>query len=389
MTVERVRVGDVLSLQRREAHIDPLVDYRLIGVYSFGKGIFRREPKPGSELGDYRFFAVEPGDLVLSNIQAWEGAIAFASQQDAEMIGTHRFLSYTAATDRIDTNWARWFFLSEPGMRLIRQAAPGTTARNRTLAIDRFEALEIPLPPIDDQRRVAEGLDRLEAAAAGLKHLSSRASALSSALAVSVATRPDLNGDAKVRIGWRRTALGTVVSLNNHEVVVRDDTSYDVAGVYSFGRGMLRRASLDGSQTSYKLLHRLRADQLVMSRLKAWEGALALVPRELEGCFLSPEFPTFDIDPEKADVQFLGVVLTSEQFWSRLKGASRGVGARRERVNASRLLEQEVMLPPLERQRSAMKVLQRASTAPRRERSRERINALVPAALNQVFASLT
>ena len=36
-------------------------------------------PKPGSELGDYRFFEIEPGDLVLSNIQAWEGAIALAT----------------------------------------------------------------------------------------------------------------------------------------------------------------------------------------------------------------------------------------------------------------------------------------------------------------------
>ncbi|EUA38239.1 type I restriction modification DNA specificity domain protein [Mycobacterium avium subsp. avium 2285 (R)] len=154
-------MGDVLSLQRRSVDIEPFTEYSLIGVYSFGKGIFHREPRRGSELGDYRFFSIAPGDLVLSNIQAWEGAIACAQERDAGTIGTHRFLTYVSRDGQVDTAWAKWFFLSEPGMELIRKAAPGTTIRNRTLAIDRFEALEIPLPPIDEQRQVASQLDRL------------------------------------------------------------------------------------------------------------------------------------------------------------------------------------------------------------------------------------
>lgn len=162
MTVERVRVGDVLRLERREVTVDPVKEYRLIGVYSFGKGILHRDPKVGAELGDYRYFEIHPGDLVLSNIQAWEGAIALATEADVGTVGTHRFLTYTSPDGRIDTDWARWFFLSEPGMDLIRQAAPGTTMRNRTLAIQRFEELEIPLPPIDDQRRVASELDAMQ-----------------------------------------------------------------------------------------------------------------------------------------------------------------------------------------------------------------------------------
>lgn len=160
MDIERVRIGEVLELRRGEGIIDPIKDYRLIGIYSFGKGIFHRSPKVGSELGDYRFFTVKPGDLVLSNIQAWEGAIAHATEVDTGTIGTHRFLTYVPITGRIDTNWARWFLLSEDGMTLIRRAAPGSTMRNRTLSMERFEALEIPLPPIEEQRRVACRLDR-------------------------------------------------------------------------------------------------------------------------------------------------------------------------------------------------------------------------------------
>ena len=78
------------------------------------------------------------------------------SDADAGTIGTHRFLSYVARDpEEIDTNWARYFFLSEAGFPLIQQAAPGSVTRNRTLAVERFEALEIPLPDIADQRRIA------------------------------------------------------------------------------------------------------------------------------------------------------------------------------------------------------------------------------------------
>lgn len=390
MTAERVRVGDVLALQRRDVLIQPEELYTLVGVYSFGKGIFHREPRSGSDVGDYRFFSVVPGDLVLSNIQAWEGAIGYATEQDRGAIGTHRFLSYVARDGRIDTNWARWFFLSEPGMDLIRMAAPGTTIRNRTLAIERFEALAIPLPPIDEQRRVARQLDAAADAANVVADLTRRAKELSEALVVSLATRPDLSKDEKRRTGWRFVHFGDIAVLNKDEVAVDANASYDIAGVYSFGRGLLRRGPIEGSQTSYRTFNRLHTGQVVMSRLKAWEGAITVVPKSFAGWFVSPEFPTFNVDQTCVRPRFLEAVLTGESFWSGLKGASHGIGARRERVGADRLLEQQLWLPPVGYQDQAImrfEVLDACSV--QRGRSATRAAALGPASLNEAFSGLT
>jgi type I restriction enzyme S subunit len=169
MTVDRVRVGEVLALQRREVAVEPDAEYEEIGVRSFGRGIFHKEPVSGIELGSKRVFRIEPRDLVLSNVFAWEGAIAVASEPEKGRIGSHRFMTFTPVGDRIDASWARWWFLSERGLELIGQASPGSAGRNRTLAIERFEALEIPLPPIEEQRRVAASLDRLANEAARLR----------------------------------------------------------------------------------------------------------------------------------------------------------------------------------------------------------------------------
>ena len=158
--MSRVKVGHVLELQRRPVEIEPSDEYVLVGVYSFGKGIFHRNPQLGVDLGDYKFSEVAPGDLVVSNIQAWEGAIGHATNVDRNTIGTHRFLCYTARDEaEIDTNWARYYFLSPAGFPQIQAAAPGSVTRNRTLARERFEAIEIPLPDIEEQRRIAAHLD--------------------------------------------------------------------------------------------------------------------------------------------------------------------------------------------------------------------------------------
>src|SRR5262249_25222898 len=123
----------------------------------------------GVDLGNKRVFRIEPGDLVISNVFGWEGAIAMASDAESGKIGSHRFMTFIPVGDQVTTSWAAWFFRSGPGLELIRKASPGSAGRNRTLAIDRFTALEIPLPPLDEQRRVAYQLDHLGAIAAELR----------------------------------------------------------------------------------------------------------------------------------------------------------------------------------------------------------------------------
>lgn len=386
MTVERVRAGEVLRLERRAVAIGPQEEYVEIGVRSFGRGIFHKDPVDGASLGNKRVFRIEPDDLVISNVFAWEGAIAVASYADAGTIGSHRFMTFVPTDDRIDIGWASWFFRSEPGLELIRRASPGSAGRNRTLAIERFEALEIPLPPMDEQRRIAARLGDVQAAATGLRESVEHAVTLDSALEVSAVTRRDLTDEAKTASGWERAILGDVLTERLHAVPVEAHRTYQVAGVYSFGRGIFQRTELGALDTRYRALHRLCTGQVVMSRLKAWEGAIAVVPDAYDGWFLSPEFPTFDIDTTRTDIAYLEALLTSEQFWTRLAGASRGIGARRERVHADRLLEQEVELPPLAAQRMIARTLGVISDV-RTHRSGliHRIDALLPAALNEAF----
>lgn len=159
MKLTEYRVGEVMTLIRRPVDVTPEGTYREIGIRSFGNGVFHKPPVSGEELGSKRVFYIEPGDLLFSNVFAWEGAVALASDQDAGRIGSHRFMTYQVNTTKADPRYLLHYFYGGPGLQTIRQASPGSAGRNRTLGISTFERHLIQLPPLDEQRRIADKLN--------------------------------------------------------------------------------------------------------------------------------------------------------------------------------------------------------------------------------------
>jgi type I restriction enzyme S subunit len=388
--IERARVGEVLRLERRPVQVELYDEYVEIGVRSFGRGIFHKEPAEGAALGNKRVFRIEPDDLVISNVFAWEGAIAVASEGERGVIGSHRFMTFVPADERLDIRWASWFFRSELGLELIRRASPGSAGRNRTLAIDRFEALEIPLPTVEEQRLVAARLDHVQAAATNLRHRAANAAVLTDALSVSMASRRDLDDSGRRAAGWRRERLGAVMKPASVSVRVDLATEYPNVGIYSFGRGLFEKPPVDGASTSAATLNRIAAGQFVYSRLFAFEGAYAYVSHEFDGYYVSNEFPAFDTDPDELDARWLATVLRSPDRWTELGGRSKGLGVRRQRVPVEAVLDYEVWLPPIAEQRSMVASIRKLDqAASHRGAVTSRVDALLPAALNEVFAGLS
>lgn len=384
------RVGDVVQLQRRRVEIEPEQSYRLIGAYSFGKGLFHRDPQLGAEITSSRVFAVEPGDLILSNIQAWEGAIARATKANEGTVGTHRFLTYTPIDNQVDTDWMRWFFLSEPGMDLIRSASPGTTMRNRTLAIDRFENLVIPLPPLGEQRQVASRLSTISATTAALHQQIVCTSRISAALITTTTDRSDRSPDEKLQSGWRRVQLAELMDDLPPDVVVEPSVSYSIAGLFSFGRGLINRGRIVGADTSYRTLRSLAEGDVVMSKLNGWEGAVAVVPKPFAGYCVSSEYPVFRPNPDLLIPGFFSGIARSPWFWESLNRSARGSMVRRRRITGNDLLDTEIWVPPIASQTEiANQLVTIDRLADLRYQARTRLDALVPAALNAEFGNLS
>ena len=86
--------------------------------------------------------------------------------------------------------------------------------------------------------------------------------------------------------------LSEVLVESSEPVPVDAERRYENLGLYSFARGAFSKPPIDGAQTSAKTLYRVRQGQFIYSRLFAFEGAYAVVPPEMDGFFVSNEYPT-------------------------------------------------------------------------------------------------
>ena len=193
---------------------------------------------------------------------------------------------------------------------------------------------------------------------------------------------------------WPLVKLGVVLKQVDTSVPADQLATVQLAGVYSFGRGLFKRGDLDTAGTSYKKYNRLVTNDFVISQPKAWEGALALVTEEFNGWFLSPVFPTFRAVAAKLDPRYLSWWCKKESVWASLLFTSRGIGARRETVSPEGFLALEIPLPPLPEQRrlvariEALAALVAEAKALRKE-AVEEAEALWRAQCDHVFSSLS
>ena len=130
-----------------------------------------------------------------------------------------------------------------------------------------------------------------------------------------------------------------------------DLTEVNLAGVYSFGRGLFKRGPMSPIKTSYRAYNRLVTDDFVISMPKAWEGALARVTPDFDGWFLSPVFPCFRANRERLEPRYLEWFCRRSQTWAGLLSKAHGIGARRESVSPEQFLSLTVPLPSVSEQR--------------------------------------
>jgi len=150
---------------------------------------------------------------------------------------------------------------------------------------------------------------------------------------------------------WQGVRFAELLRRREPDVRVNPAETYQFAGVFSFGRGVFRGQERTGSAFSYDRLTRVRRDEFVYPKLMAWEGAFGVVPPSCDGCYVSPEFPVFEIDTNRLVPSFLNFYFKIPAVWELMSGGSTGTNVRRRRLNPSDLLLREIPLPPLAEQK--------------------------------------
>jgi type I restriction enzyme S subunit len=156
------RLNNVLRLASRETAVDPVGSYRLLGIRLDGLGPFHRETVLGAQTSAAKFFEVKTGDFIYSRLFAWRGAFGMI---DEELNGCHvsnEFPTFEPIANRIDIKFLRYWFRSRDVLRRVETDCSGSTPLTRNRYKEQFFlALEIPLPPMEEQRRIVRRIEEL------------------------------------------------------------------------------------------------------------------------------------------------------------------------------------------------------------------------------------
>lgn len=148
---------------------------------------------------------------------------------------------------------------------------------------------------------------------------------------------------------WPRAPLRQVAKQIDRWETPTSGVAYKLIGVKWWGGGVHVHNTVDGSETKATQLRRVHVDDLVINKIWARHGSVAVVPAIFDGYHGSGEFPTFQIDRTQVSPRWLHWLAQSRSFWLACEELSRGTSGK-NRIKPDRFLSIEIPLPSLPEQ---------------------------------------
>jgi type I restriction enzyme, S subunit len=273
----------------------------------------------------------------------------------------------------VDPGFFAHFFKTAAYRRTVSELATGVNINN--LRNEHLDDLLIPLPPMAEQRRIAEVLDQAETLRA------MRRAAFDHSHEVLRGIFSGMFGDpTRNPYGWERIELGKLLTKGPQNGL------YKPGAEYGSGTQILRiDAFYDGVVTQRENLKRVRVsdeelnlyglndDEIVLNRVNSLEylGKSAIIPKLSESMVFESNMMRFDVDRERIDPIYAIQFLQTDYVKRQIRAAAK------HSVNQSSINQQDVKsflvnVPPRSLQREfarrveaieRMKAAQRASLA--------------------------
>jgi type I restriction enzyme S subunit len=395
----KVRLGEVLRQVDRSEAIDASRGYRLMGVRWYGQGLFVREERIGADIAANRVYSVKLGDFVYNRLFAWKGSFAVAGPEAHEAYVSNEFPCFLADRTRLDPYFLLWLFREERAWSKVLGLSTGATptSRNR-LKESVFLAMEIPLPPLAEQRRVVVRIEELATQIHEARSLRQQAAEQAKVLILSKISSlfDGLVGSARVPIrtlgvgGKNPVQTGPFgAQLHSSEFVEEGVPVLNVGNVWPEGLRLDRLDRVRSEKAEQLSRYSLEAEDLLFARSGATLGKVCLVPKQCNGWLMTGHLFRVRFDQSRVFCRFAFAALRgARSIHAQVFGQVRG--ATRPGYNTKLLGNVEIPLPPVSEQRrivteldalqaevDTLRHLQAETTAT--------LDALLPAVLDRAF----
>jgi type I restriction enzyme S subunit len=152
-------LGEMLTERREAPSVEALAkgEIRIVAKIGFNDGKIQLRNGTETKTG---MILVRPGDLLISGINAAKGAIAIYGEENPDPIAaTIHYGAYIPKKDRVDVQYLWWLLRSKIFRDLLERYVPGGIKTE--LKAKRFLPIPVPLPSLEEQRRIVAKIDAL------------------------------------------------------------------------------------------------------------------------------------------------------------------------------------------------------------------------------------
>ncbi|MFA5931873.1 MAG: restriction endonuclease subunit S [Candidatus Paceibacterota bacterium] len=147
-----IRIKNLFKLSENPINIEDYSEYTALGLYNRGRGLFHKDFQLGKDIKESDFYKVISRDLIISGQFAWEGAVAFAGEDESGCVVSHRY--YLLRDGIVKTEYLLALLMTKFGDHILNESSRGSAGRNKPLNIKILLLEKIRVPSKDIEEKI-------------------------------------------------------------------------------------------------------------------------------------------------------------------------------------------------------------------------------------------
>ena len=208
----------------------------------------------------------------------------------------------------------------------------GTTIKN--LSLKSVRRTKVSLPNLKEQNRIAQLFDAINERIATQNKIIDKLQSLIKGIV-----------DSTISCKPKNSTIGNVCSVS--EQIKAVPNLDDIITVRLHGKGVCK-SSVENLQLGATQYYHRKAGQLIYGKQNFHNGAIGIVPENLNNAITSKDIPSFDIKSSKCNPLYLLIQLQSPHYYKPAESLTTGTGSKR--LKEETFLKMPIFLPDKERQ---------------------------------------
>jgi type I restriction enzyme, S subunit len=153
---QRVQLGDVMEYVDDSHRVQTDSSFPNLGIYSFGRGLFRKPPIDGALTSATTLRRVRKGQFIYSRLFAFEGAYGLVTDEFDGCYVSNEYPTFECHPNQARAEFVAAYFKSPFVWKEVAAGSKGLGDRRQRVQPERILSHKIWLPPMKWQNRIAE-----------------------------------------------------------------------------------------------------------------------------------------------------------------------------------------------------------------------------------------